>query len=377
MNKMEKALHELAEMDELAAGTSPIHGLCAPAKLLTTIAYIAVVLSFGKYQLSGLIVTVLYPVLLFQLSGVSVGSFFYKLRIVLPLVMAVGLFNPIFDRQILLRIGSVGVSGGVISMLTLMMKGVFCLMASYLLMATTPIDVLCAALRKFHVPATLVTLLLLTYRYIGVMTEELAVMTEAYALGTIDPETLTNTTANCRDKFYDDKFGVFTYWAGQWASNLKNNLEIHNKDGELVAIEPIEEVGAYIDRVSGCWCISAACENPEGVYTWLIDSMLDGGDIQFLWTYGVEGVHWSRKAETLYAGTSKEVTYPEGKFHFLDNRETPGSQYKKSMLDPALVFATYQEGYEAPTDVAPENAYSANLFNTHSKSAQLVPGTDA
>ena len=49
-------------------------------------------------------------------------------------------------------------------------------------MATTPIDVLCAALRKFHVPATLVTLLLLTYRYIGVMTEELAVMTEAYHL---------------------------------------------------------------------------------------------------------------------------------------------------------------------------------------------------
>ena len=182
MNKMEKALHELGEMDELAAGTSPIHGLCAPAKLLTTIAYIAVVLSFGKYAFSGLVVMVLYPVLLFQISGVSVGSFFYKLRIVLPLVMAVGLFNPIFDRQILVRIGTVGVSGGVISMLTLMMKGVFCLMASYLLMATTPIDVLCAALRKFHVPATLVTLLLLTYRYIGVMTEELAVMTEAYAL---------------------------------------------------------------------------------------------------------------------------------------------------------------------------------------------------
>ena len=179
---MEKALHELGEMDELAAGASPIHSLCAPAKLLTTIAYIAVVLSFKKYQLSGLIVMILYPVLLFQISGVSVGSFFYKLRIVLPLVMAVGLFNPIFDREILLRIGSVGISGGVISMATLMMKGVFCLMASYLLMATTPIDVLCAALRKFRLPSTLVTLLLLTYRYIGVMTEELAVMTEAYAL---------------------------------------------------------------------------------------------------------------------------------------------------------------------------------------------------
>ena len=67
-------------------------------------------------------------------------------------------------------------------MLTLMLKGVFCLMASFLLMATTPIDNLCAALRQLHVPKLLVTLLLLTYRYVGVMTEELAVMTDAYHL---------------------------------------------------------------------------------------------------------------------------------------------------------------------------------------------------
>ena len=112
----------------------------------------------------------------------SVGSFFYKLRIVLPLVMAVGLFNPFFDRAILLRVGPVAVSGGVVSMITLMLKGLYCLMASFLLMATTPIDNLCAALRQLHVPKMLVTLLLLTYRYVGVMTEELAVMTDAYHL---------------------------------------------------------------------------------------------------------------------------------------------------------------------------------------------------
>ena len=124
----------------------------------------------------------LWPVLLFQVGGVSLRTCFYKLRIVLPLVMAVGLFNPLFDRAPLLSVGGVAVSGGVASMLTLMLKGVLCLMASFLLMATTPIDSLCAALRRLHVPAMLVTLLLLTYRYVGVMTEELAVMTDAYHL---------------------------------------------------------------------------------------------------------------------------------------------------------------------------------------------------
>ena len=67
-------------------------------------------------------------------------------------------------------------------MITLMLKGIFCLMMSFLLMATTKIDSLCAALRKLHVPAMLVSLLQLTYRYVGVMTEELAVMTDAYSL---------------------------------------------------------------------------------------------------------------------------------------------------------------------------------------------------
>ena len=182
MNKMQKALAELSEMDELAAMRSPVHRLHPGAKLITTIAYIMITLSFGKYDLPGLVPMVLWPAMMFSLSGVKVRTCFYKLRIVLPLVMAVGLFNPFFDRQTMLTIGNIAISGGVLSMITLMLKGVFSLMASFLLMATTKIDSLCAALRKLHVPAILVSLLQLTYRYVGVMTEELAVMTDAYHL---------------------------------------------------------------------------------------------------------------------------------------------------------------------------------------------------
>ena len=182
MNKMEKALSELGHMDELAMQNSPIHRLNAGAKLLSTVVYILIVMSFDKYDLSGLVPMLIWPVLLFQISGIPVSTCFYKLRIVLPLVMAVGLFNPFFDREIMLTIGNIGISGGVISMLTLMLKGVLCLMASFLLVSTTPFDSICAALRRIHCPSILVTLLLLTYRYVGVMTEELAVMTDAYHL---------------------------------------------------------------------------------------------------------------------------------------------------------------------------------------------------
>jgi len=166
----------------MAADKSPVHSLNATVKFLATVLYIITVISFDKYNLSALFVMILYPVFMFQLSGISIGRCLYKMRIVLPLVCAVGLLNPFFDKAPMLYIGNTTISGGVVSMVTLMLKGVLCVTASYILVATTPFDRICAALRKLHIPEFIVTLLLLTYRYISVMMEEVSVMTDAYML---------------------------------------------------------------------------------------------------------------------------------------------------------------------------------------------------
>lgn len=182
MDKLSGAQSELREMDALAAGTSVIHRLHPLCKLFVTVTYIFIVVSFHKYDLSGLIVMVLYPVFLFQAAGIPVHVCFYKLRVVLPFVCAVGLANPFLDHMPLVQIGSLVITGGVLSMSTLMLKGCLALMASFLLVATTPIDMLCGALRKLHVSKILTALLLLTYRYIGVIMGEAAAMSQAYDL---------------------------------------------------------------------------------------------------------------------------------------------------------------------------------------------------
>lgn len=192
----------------------------------------------------------------------------------------------------------------------------------------------------------------------------------AYEAGYIDKESLTNATSDCRTKFYEDKFGVFTYWAGTWATNLKTNLEANGLDSELVAIPPIEELGAYTERVAPAWCITEACSNPEGVYKYFIESMLDGGDMQFLWTYGVEGVHWSTAAEEVCG-----VKYEEGQFHMLENREKEGTVYTKNHIDPMLAVAPLENDPRAEA-VAEEAKVSAETFQEHSKMAQLVVSTD-
>ena len=210
------------------------------------------------------------------------------------------------------------------------------------------------------------------------MEAALARLNEGYTKGWLDPTTLTNATSDVRNKFYDDTLGAFTYWSATWATNLKNNLVANGRDGELIAIPPIAESPAYFDRVPPCWCISSTCANPEGVFKYFIDTMLDGAAMQELWTFGVEGTHWSTEAETLYGDTDKAKVYEEGQFHMKDNIETPGTQYTKNHIDPSLSLATWaDESYNHTNDIIqPENIASFKLFAANSRLAELVPTTD-
>ncbi|MCR5799942.1 MAG: cobalt ECF transporter T component CbiQ [Lachnospiraceae bacterium] len=182
MASIETAAREFREMDDLASMKSPMHDLHPLSKLITVIAYIVITVSFDRYALSGIVIMVLFPIITFQVAGINVSTCFHKLSFVLPLVCAVGLFNPIFDRRPMLEIGALTVSYGWVSMLTLMLKGIFCLMASFIFVATTGIDSICAALRKIHAPRMAVTLLMLTYRYVAVMIDEVGIMNNAYKL---------------------------------------------------------------------------------------------------------------------------------------------------------------------------------------------------
>ena len=200
--------------------------------------------------------------------------------------------------------------------------------------------------------------------------EALTRLREAYAAGYIDKETLTNGSKDCRNKFYEDKFGVFTYWAGTWATNLKSNLEKNGKDGELVALKPLKETGSYIERIPPVWAITSACENPEGVYKYLIEYMLDGGDMQTLWTYGVEDIHWSAKAESVL-----DNSYEEGVFHLKESLEFPGTQYTKQHMDPMLSIAEWDSN--PGKDTVEESAReSQTMFNENCRQAQIVPSTE-
>ena len=197
--------------------------------------------------------------------------------------------------------------------------------------------------------------------------------------GVIDKESVNNSTANARDKFYADNSGVFTYWAGTWADTLKTQLETKGLDSELIAINPIKELGTYVERIAPAWCITTHAENPEGIFKYFIDTMLDGGDVQTAWEYGAKGTHWDTKAEsvTVKGKEDKPTEYKEGEFHMLPSPEKPTGLMKKNHIDPILALATFKNGTDpgakAMTDVAKTNG---EFFANNSTVAVAVPYTE-
>lgn len=182
MSKIADSVHEINKLDELARRDQWINQLHPLVKLLVTIFYIITVVSFDKYNLSGLISMSIYPIIIFTISDLSFINSLYRMRIVLPLVCFIGIFNPFFDKMPLYTFGSITITSGFISMITLMVKGILTVLASYLLIATTTIEGICVALKKLHVPQIMITQILLSYRYITLLLKEVNTITEAYAL---------------------------------------------------------------------------------------------------------------------------------------------------------------------------------------------------
>lgn len=222
------------------------------------------------------------------------------------------------------------------------------------------------------------------------MEEALERIRRGVADGIIDKETVNNSTANARDKFYttdpSSESGVFTYWAGKWAYTLKTNLEVKGLDGELIELKPIKELGKYTERLSGTWCITSQCKNPEGTFKYFIEPMLDGGDGQTAWTYGAKGTHWDNIAEsvTVQGKEDSVSTYKDGEFHLLPSPEKPSTLQQNNNIDPLLAIAKYKDSTATPNGADPGIAQipelaqkSVDFFINNSQVEVALPVTTA
>jgi cobalt/nickel transport system permease protein len=182
MSKLSSAIYEICNIENQASKNKWINQIHPLVKLFITLFYISLVVAFDKYSITGLMGMVLYPLVVFLIADIPFFECIKRVKFILPVVCIIGVFNPIFDQKTMLFIAGFSLSFGVISMLTLVIKGILTVLAAYLLIITTTIEKICTAMRMLHIPQTFVTVILLTYRYINVLLKEADRIMQAYAL---------------------------------------------------------------------------------------------------------------------------------------------------------------------------------------------------
>jgi cobalt/nickel transport system permease protein len=172
MLAIDGTLLDLKRLDLLARRQSAVHLLDTRAKLLTTGIFILCVVSFDRYEITALLPFFIYPVTLMARAGLPTGYIVSKVAVVLPFALVVGIFNPLFDRQVMLQFGPLDIWGGWLSCTSIVLRAILTTGAAIVLVAVTGFPSLCAALERLGMPRAFVIQLLFLYRYLFVLTDE-------------------------------------------------------------------------------------------------------------------------------------------------------------------------------------------------------------
>lgn len=182
MSNLIGSLNKIKSLEELAEGQTAIHRIHPMAKMITTIVFLVVVISFDKYDISGLMPFFLYPILLMALAEIPYKSVLSRLLIALPFSFFAGLSNPFLERNTAYFLLGFQVSWGLLSFVSILIKTVLTVMAVLILIATTPMDKLAHQLIRIKIPKIFVMQIMLTYRYISLLIVEVSNMMTAYHL---------------------------------------------------------------------------------------------------------------------------------------------------------------------------------------------------
>lgn len=228
--KNRAATDEVLYFFELAERKDIVINQIHPAiKIVITMVYLICLTSLSKYQLSGVILYMIYPIVMMRFSQIPIRRSLHKVWGLFPVVCLIGLVNPFFDRAVVFYIGRFGVTGGVISAFTFAMKGALAVMSAVLLICTTTIEGVCQGLQTMRLPDTLITMFLLMYRYLYVLQKEAGQIWEAYSLRAPGQKGI-------HWKAWGSLVGMLLLRSMERAQEIYHSMQMRGFDGSDIAI---------------------------------------------------------------------------------------------------------------------------------------------
>jgi cobalt/nickel transport system permease protein len=235
---------EIGRMDELGRMDTPAHRLDARAKAIVTLAFIVVVMSFPRHDVSALTPFLLYPIALISLGRIPVGYLARKILIAAPFALFIGIFNPLLDRTPVTTIGTVAISGGWVSFGSIMFRFFLTVGAALALVACTGMNRLGAALERLGVPRVFVVQLLFLYRYLFVVSDQAGKMKRSAEM--------RSSGRPLRLRVYGSMIGHLLLRSMDRAERVYRAMVARGFDGEVRVLRPSSFVWSDAIFVAGC-----------------------------------------------------------------------------------------------------------------------------
>lgn len=149
------------------------------ALLLVTVAYLCLMLSVPTTHIDVILWFAIYPIVASPMFGLSYSSIFLQSLIVLPLVILLGVFNPIVDRLPVASFNGYVITEGWLLFIGIVIRGLLSMQALLILIRTIGFVGIVRSMGRLGVPKFLTTQLLMVFRYIRVLIEEAVTMKAA------------------------------------------------------------------------------------------------------------------------------------------------------------------------------------------------------
>ncbi len=179
LTRLEKAITILNARQMKPETASHIGDIDPRALLLVTIVYLIAMLSVPLQRTDVIIWFAVYPIISAPLAHIAYERLFRNSLFVLPLLIFIGIFNPLYERTVAFILFGVPISTGWVSFISILIRGLLATQALLLLIRVSGFNEMCEAMRRLGVPAVIVTQLLMVYRYLTVLLQEALTMQRA------------------------------------------------------------------------------------------------------------------------------------------------------------------------------------------------------
>ena len=177
--RLEKAIIILNARQVKPDAASHIGDIDTRALLTVTVVYLVAMLSVPLQRTDAIIWFAVYPIITAPLAHIPYERLFRSSLYVQPLLVFIGIFNPLYDRTPAFTAFGLSVSAGWLSFISILIRGLLATQALLLLIYVAGFNEMCEALRRLGFPGIIVTQLLMVYRYLEVLLQEALTMQRA------------------------------------------------------------------------------------------------------------------------------------------------------------------------------------------------------